>query len=317
MIATVGRGSQGADFGSVNERRKLVLATFDWCAVCGLPFGDEPRWQVIPHLGDSSLPGEIGLSEAPVHEICAVYAAQVCPFLSSQGARLGDDKRRGERREETVYVAGYCRTKAVEALRSAVQDSLFVLHFFHTDAIDSFSYSTPKDLGDRYQDLLAAERPIKVRAAEQTLIDRFNAMRAPDEPTGDPGGVIAGAAVMAGAAFAPDIFRVQGMQQFAGGSSYGVVARKFLEPDDLARASEDFPDVSGRATAQWLLDQGDDVPAALSLWRDLGRQRVSGHTPPKKKAVGPGRNVAKNEPCPCGSGRKARRCHPAGVAESL
>ncbi|MER6488367.1 SEC-C metal-binding domain-containing protein [Streptomyces virginiae] len=29
--------------------------------------------------------------------------------------------------------------------------------------------------------------------------------------------------------------------------------------------------------------------------------------------MGPGRSVAKNAACPCGSGRKARRCHPAGV----
>ncbi|MFB7763307.1 SEC-C metal-binding domain-containing protein [Streptomyces xiamenensis] len=28
---------------------------------------------------------------------------------------------------------------------------------------------------------------------------------------------------------------------------------------------------------------------------------------------GPGRSVAKNAPCPCGSKRKARRCHPAGI----
>jgi hypothetical protein len=43
VIATVGRDNSGADFGSLDEHRKLVLATFDWCAVYGLPFRDEAR----------------------------------------------------------------------------------------------------------------------------------------------------------------------------------------------------------------------------------------------------------------------------------
>lgn len=317
VIATVGRDAEGANFGAIDERRKLVLATFDWCAVCGLPFGDEARWQVLPHFGDIPLPEEVGLAEAPVHEICAVYSAQVCPFLSSQGARLGDDKRRGTRREETVQVVGYSRTKSVEAFRSSLQDDLFVLHFLHNKVIDSFSYSGPEEVKERYEDLLAAELRIGISAAEKVLIDRFNAMSTPDEPTGDPGAVVAGAAVMIGANFAPDIFRVQGMQRFDDRDSYGLIARQFLERSGLTEAAATFPDASGKAAAQWLLDKGDDAPAVLSLWRDLGKQRVSGRTIPKQRPVGPGRSVGKNTPCPCGSGRKARRCHPAGVPESL
>ncbi|MEW5655217.1 SEC-C domain-containing protein [Streptomyces cinereoruber] len=316
MIATVERDAEGANFGAVNERRKLVLATFDWCAVCGLPFGNEPRWQVLPNLGASPLPEDVGLSEAPVHEICAVYSAQVCPFLASQGARLGDDKRRGERRETTVQMVGFSRTKSVEAFRSSLQDGLFVLHFFHSEVIDSFAYSSPEELEDHYRALLAAELPIKPSASEQALIDRFNATSTPDEPTGDPGAVVAGAAVMIGAAFAPHVFRVQGMQHFSDRRSYGFIARQFLDRDELSQAAVDFPDASGRTAAQWLLDRGDDLPAALSLWRELGKQQVSGVTLPKERPAGPGRSVGKNTPCPCGSGRKARRCHPAGVPES-
>ncbi|MEU9015901.1 SEC-C metal-binding domain-containing protein [Streptomyces sp. NPDC048479] len=40
--------------------------------------------------------------------------------------------------------------------------------------------------------------------------------------------------------------------------------------------------------------------------------RRSAHPRPE----GPGRSVAKNAACPCGSGRKARRCHPAGIPVS-
>ncbi|MFH8885831.1 YecA family protein [Streptomyces californicus] len=241
----------------------------------------------------------------------------MCPFLSSQGARLGDDKRRGTRREETVQVVGYSRTKSVEAFRSSLQDDLFVLHFLHDKVIDSFSYSGPEEVKERYENLLAAELRIEISAAEKVLIDRFNAMSTPDEPTGDPGAVVAGAAVMIGAGFAPDIFRVQGMQRFDERDSYGLIARQFLERSGLTEAAATFPDASGKAAAQWLLDKGDDAPAVLSLWRDLGKQRVSGRTIPKQRPVGPGRSVGKNTPCPCGSGRKARRCHPAGVLESL
>lgn len=30
-----------------SERQKLALTTFDWCAVCGTPFADELRWQMV------------------------------------------------------------------------------------------------------------------------------------------------------------------------------------------------------------------------------------------------------------------------------
>ncbi|MFF0451114.1 hypothetical protein ACFYT4_32830 [Streptomyces sp. NPDC004609] len=270
---------------------------------------------MLPSLGASPIPEEVGLSEAPVHEICAVYSAQVCPFLSSQGARLGDDMRRGKRRETTVQVVGFSRTTSVEMFRSALQDGLFVLHFFHSEVIDSCAYSNPEELEDRYRALLAAERPIKLSSGEQALVDRFNATSTPDEPTGDPGSVVAGAAVMMGAAFAPNVFRVQGMEHFSDRRSYGAIARQFLDREELSQAAVAFPDASGKAAAQWLLEQGDDVPAALSLWRELGKQRVSGLTPPKVRSAGPGRSVGKNAHCPCGSGRKARRCHPAGVPD--
>jgi hypothetical protein len=38
ILATVSRSHSGVDFGALSELRKLALATFDWCGVCGLPF---------------------------------------------------------------------------------------------------------------------------------------------------------------------------------------------------------------------------------------------------------------------------------------
>ena len=43
IIATVARDRDQIHFGALSECRKLVLGTFDWCGVCGLPFGTEAR----------------------------------------------------------------------------------------------------------------------------------------------------------------------------------------------------------------------------------------------------------------------------------
>ncbi|MFF1932897.1 SEC-C metal-binding domain-containing protein [Streptomyces sp. NPDC058228] len=60
----------------------------------------------------------------------------------------------------------------------------------------------------------------------------------------------------------------------------------------------------------WLLECIDAFPTPLTRWRTRGNSVVRR---PLQQTDGPGRSVSKNAPCPCGSGRKARRCHPAGV----
>jgi hypothetical protein len=94
VIATIGRSPKAVDFGAISERRKLALATFDWCAVCGRPFADELRWQLVFEQG--LVPAAVS-SEAPVHVVCALYAVQVCPYLFSPRSRLGDEVRKGPR----------------------------------------------------------------------------------------------------------------------------------------------------------------------------------------------------------------------------
>jgi hypothetical protein len=311
VIATVDRDSGGVDFGSIDEQRKLVLAAFDWCAVCGLPFREEARWQFVMNLPPQGSTDGIWSGEAPVHEICGIYAAQVCPFLSSPGARLGDDGRRGQRRPASVLTAGFATTDAVEIRSSGLQDDMYVVHFAHTSASDRVVYSDRRELHDRYQELLVAETAIDLSPAEATLVERFNAV---DTPPGedDPGATVVGAAVMAGAGYARNVFRMGGMKSF-NTSSYATIGAAFLDEDKLRKAAEDFPDVSTRAAAQWLIAHGDALPPALGKWREHGRQRMTGHTTRRAKPQGPGRTVPKNAPCPCGSGRKAGRCHPAGV----
>lgn len=170
VISTVGRDERGADFGSINERRKLALATFDWCAVCGLPFHGAPRWQVVPESAlawaGEQLEGQVYFNEAPVHEICIIYAAHVCPHLSSPGHRMGDQYRAGRRRDEKVRMAGFRRTAEVRAIRSVLQKEIHVLHFGQSGFVDEFSYSRPEELADRYAVLRSIEEVRELSPAE-------------------------------------------------------------------------------------------------------------------------------------------------------
>jgi hypothetical protein len=121
IIAVIPQDPGEEDYGSLSEVRKLVLATYDLCAVCTLPLRDELRWQVsfddqLQHMGATPR-----FNEAPVHEVCALYAAQVCPYVSSPHARLGDETRKGHRRPETLVLAGFDRTAKVHRHASELQ----------------------------------------------------------------------------------------------------------------------------------------------------------------------------------------------------
>ena len=312
VISTIGRDKDSASFGSVNELRKLALAAFDWCAVCGLPFGGTPRWQMVvgggPRWTGEQLGKGVFLNEAPVHEICIVYAAHVCPHLSSPGHRMGDEYRAGQRRANTIRMAGFARTVDVQALRSGLQQEIYVLHFEQADFLGEFSYSCPDELADRYAALLANEELPKLTEAESGLISLFN-------EHSDTGSAVAGAALMAGASFARHIRQVQGMAAVPDFGFYRGLALHLLDLEKLAEFGEGNDDPACRLMAIWLLERKADLPEVLAKWRQAGLRlaRSKGMAVSGGKLEGPGRTVAKNDPCPCGSGRRARRCHPAGV----
>jgi hypothetical protein len=50
IMAALDRLDGRAQFGAVSTSRLVTLATFDLCGLCGLPFGEEPRWQVSTHI---------------------------------------------------------------------------------------------------------------------------------------------------------------------------------------------------------------------------------------------------------------------------
>lgn len=312
VISTVGRGKDSADFGSINERRKLALATFDWCAVCGLPFYESTRWQVIPEsasgLPGDQVEGQVWFNEAPVHEICIVYAAHVCPHLSSPGHRMGDQYRAGQRRDEKIRMVGFRRTSEVRAIKSRLQKEIHVLHFGQCGFAREFSYSRPEELDDRYATLLASEEIRELSSVESGLISLFN-------EHSDMGDTVAGAALMAGASFAKDIRKVQGMEAFAESGYWQGLALHLLDPGKLVEFRDGIEDQASKFMAGWLLARQGNLPEVLTSWHEAGQRlaRSRGMTLPGRKSEGTGRAVAKNAPCPCGSGRRARRCHPAGL----
>ena len=313
VISTIGRDKDHASFGSIDERRKLALATFDWCAVCGLPFSGAPRWQTVPGptstVTDDQLGQGVFFNEAPVHEICMVYAVHVCPHLSSPGHRMGDEYRVGQRRNNVIRVAGFGRTVDVQAFRSGLQQETYVLHFVQADFLDGFSYSRPDELADRYAALLASEELPELTAAESGLRSLFN-------EHSDAGDTVTGAALMAGAIFAKNINQVQGMDVFTRSGFYQGLALHLLDLKKLAEFGKGNEDPASRLMAEWLLERQEDLPEILTRWRQAGLRlaRSRGMALPRPELEGPGRTVAKNDPCPCGSGRRARRCHPGGLS---
>jgi hypothetical protein len=311
VISTIWRDDDGPDFGSINERRKLALATFDWCSVCGLPFGHEARWQVVaggaPTLAGDQLE-EAFFSEAPAHEICIVYAAHVCPHLSSPRHRMGDEYRAGQRRDSAIRVAGFARTSKVLALRSGLQNETYVQHFCQAGFLGEFSYSSPDELGDRYAALLSDETIPELSQAESGLVELFN-------EHSDVGDLVAGAALVAGAIFAKDVHKIQNMDAFTASGYRRSLAMHLLDREKLTEFGKDVEDRSFELMSEWLLERWGDLPEVIAGWRQAGLRlaRSKGIATPRHELEGPGRTVGKNDPCPCGSGRKARRCHPAGL----
>lgn len=198
IIASVSREGDTVDFGSLSERRKLVLATFDLCAVCGMPFGRDTRWQVTM-VSDGTDDDRV-FSEGPVHEICALYAAQVCPFVSSPYARLGDQFRRGMKRPDEVYLIGYGRTSAVYGQNSMLQPGTGVLHFGMADKVGCRSLRTASDAAALYERALEEDVVNALDTEEHTLVE---ILHNPTPDGEDSAGVLAGAAWYVGGAFCP------------------------------------------------------------------------------------------------------------------
>ncbi len=274
----------------MSEVRKLVLATYDLCAVCTLPFRDGLRWQVsfddeLQHMGATPR-----FNEAPVHEVCALYAAQVCPYVSSPHARLGDEMRKGRRRPETLVLAGFDRTARVQGHASELQVGTGILMFEMAGLQRTRRLTSESDARDAYAAALRDEVPIVLDDAERRLVEILCTPTPDDE---DAGPVMAGGAWILGAAFCPQVRQV------------GALARLFAKTDDslwnrLAATCVVQPeemvglttttDASFAAATTWFTTR-KTLPAVLQQWRADGRRqvrRVSARAPGRAEGTAPG-----------------------------
>jgi hypothetical protein len=120
---------------------------------------------------------------------------------------------------------------------------------------------------------------------------------------------------LAGASFAKDVQKVQGMEALTRSGQRKSLAMRLLDQSIAAEFRAGIEDPAYMLMSGWLLESWDNLPEVLARWRQAGLRlaRSKGIAPSHPEPEGIGRTVAKNDACPCGSGRKARRCHPAGL----
>jgi hypothetical protein len=249
--------------------------------VCSLPFAPgELRW-IAGGFADEKppVPGVIMSGEAPVHEVCALYAAQVCPFLMSLRGRHTDEYRRGERRRPVSALLGFRATVGAAVLPGEIQKHDMLLEFGLADFTEVIRYQQSHELTARYAALRYAETVPATSDAEAGLVTLFNAMD-DDHP-------VTGAALMAGAAYLPRVFEMPGLKAFARKTQtatgafplYRAIADDALGLDDpdgfIARlAREDDGDPAFRFTARYLTEREREgtLPPLLAGWRREGRR---------------------------------------------
>ncbi|CAM3407551.1 hypothetical protein KIPE111705_06975 [Kibdelosporangium persicum] len=283
IIAAIGQAPGDIDFGALSEPRKLALATFDLCAVCALPLGQELRWQVSFDEAAATAKTFIS-SEAPVHEICALYAAQVCPLVSSPYARHGDEIRKGMKRPKVTFLTGFRRTARVFGQRSGLQTSECVLHFETTGVEQRLKLSTSAEAIEAYQRALEAEVEVTIDDTEREIATRLTELTIQEGE--DSGSVMAGAAWFAGGAFCPKVGNVQGMRRFTEDPIYTALARRVLLEPGFAKKFEETDDLYTRAAIKWL-NSRDHLPEILASWRKTALNRaLSGRSAPDKSSGG-------------------------------
>jgi len=84
---------------------------------------------------------------------------------------------------------------------------------------------------------------------------------------------VAGAAIMAGAAFAPNIFKVQGMNAFTDQSYHTLAGLLLLQKGFAAELASDSDDHATKAMARWLIERDRRLPAVLAAWRQPAKTK--------------------------------------------
>jgi len=293
VLVTIPQSLDRPDFGMLSDRRKLATATFDVCGVCALPFaGDELRWQVSfapageapveervhiqqdPYLNGDAFP------EAPLHHICALYAAQVCPFVSSPYARHSRaSDLRGRRRLDSVVLIGYDDTRFAAAaqiggdLPGGGQAGLM---FVMGGRAATQELASRADATAAYADALADERDPKLDELDLELAGHFARDATTEEEDRTATGLAGGAWIL-GAGFAPGLAQIITLEMFAAPETgWGRAAVQLLvDPDavDELGGSAEYPEV--KTAFAWFAAHQDVLPTPLRAWRERGEQALA------------------------------------------
>jgi hypothetical protein len=281
-LVSVARQAGEVLFASLSEPRKLALATFGLCGICGLPFGPgELRWLAMPPTYDPS-EGATNSGEAPVHRVCLLSAIQLCPWLAKP--QMTPRHVRGVAPKVADRVAAGFRQ--VEALITqpppfpAAGQPSRTLIFCMPPAVEHFSWRAPEDLAEER----SRPAPRMPSAPElgplDPIVRKLREVVDSDGGNTDPADRLLFPLLYAGGALIPGIWEtIRARPEHVAECRY--VAGRFLDGQ--------LTELPG--------PYGPEVTAALRGRPPLWAQSVVARA-----------SAGRNDRCPCGSGSKWKYC---------
>jgi hypothetical protein len=272
IMAAVDRLDGRAQFGSVSTSRLVTLATFDLCGLCGLPFGDELRWQVSTHIDAVENPADYrnAFSEPPLHNICLMYSALVCPFLRSPPARARDSEGRVDADLGSALLA-YGLTDTV-GVHFDPSNSDYQLRFLQAGLAQTDQWGSLEELEARYREALVSEECLSVEPNLAVITGAMN--RCDTGEIADPGAQVFMAALVCGAALVPQVRELSETQAIFDDDGYS-----YLRDMAISWAGSDKqaiplgPNASPVLAAAFAwLRSSDPLPTVLAGWRAAARQ---------------------------------------------
>lgn len=272
IMAAVDRLDGRAQFGTVSTSRLVTLATFDLCGLCGLPFGEELRWQVSTHIDAVSNLGSYrnAFSEPPLHKICLMYSALVCPFLRSPPARARDPESRVDTDLGSALVAyGLADTVGVAFDPS---NSDYQLRFLHAGLAETVRWDGLEELEARYREALVSEKPLSVEPNLGVIAAALNRCDAGE--IADPGAQVFMAALVCGAALVPQVRELPETQAIFDDDGYSYLLDMAISwAGGEKRAIPLGRNASSVLAAAFAwLRSSDPLPTVLAGWRAAARQ---------------------------------------------
>lgn len=272
IMAAVDRLDGRAQFGTVSTSRLVTLATFDLCGLCGLPFRGELRWQVSTHIDAVDNPADYrnAFSEPPLHKICLMYSALVCPFLRSPTARATDPEGRVDADLGGALLAyGLADTVGIQFDPS---NSDHQLRFVQAGLARTDHWGNLEDLEARYRQALVSEEPLSVEPDLAVIAAALN--RCDPGDVADPGAQVFMAALVCGAALVPQVRQLSDTRAIFDDDGYSYLRDMAIswaggEEEAIALGPNASPVLA--AAFDWLRSS-NPLPTVVAGWRTAARQ---------------------------------------------